>query len=804
MQNNYGVFYPYESFNVGQRFFFFNNLKDHVTTINSSNNKNGSQLASEVSATLNQNLPRLDPSTTEGMEQIKNVLAFLASTIEYERSQEQIYYQKYLSDADLPLELKQRFEKIFSSGDKPFDYIEFINLINILHDGIDKYKTILNYEVNRLEQLQEVIDEYLNNPEEHFTGYTTKAEGEDKGFYSNFNSFLSRRSYRTHGIKYKSVQGTSTLSNALQKQLVSAVTNLWQDKKWQQQVVELLNKLAFNEPINQSTMRVFSTMLLNETLPKMQDSIIEFLNAKKLFSSESNYSNVLIDVNNLKNVIKDAANDYVDKLTSGNDPSAALRFISTLKNQVNSNELALDNDSKRYLRVVDPVGIKKKNHEEIAVISDEVMKILSSLIKDKKQRPATNKKAIVEQFIQLYGDPKLIEFKEGKYNAKNAVELIKSYIPTMESVVEFHIAAKDNLVSEALAGGNRKYLQQFAGEFVIEKFETAGGYQKADTFGIVNEDVGRIVMSLNHSALERYFSSITQQITQSYMDAIEIQINPIKAGKEIFDEKKFRQELGFQAKEFSIEAETERRLIFLKKRCLELKKSMKNTATEDQIEKAITAMKSTIQISSTVKSYNKYNNHDGFHGGSLGGTVEHQLRNIYKMYQYGGVDLPDLEWLIFAVYNTGNNMLGAHLKEPLENILSSVAGMLLFDDAGEQALYIKSQLDQRIPSGSSRFLHLYHLNDFYFPSSYILQLTYNGLLKAYNLLETDAAKFMSLSSTQSTSNGARIHIINEVGTPSNGDTWQSFFDNNKDKVSVNIVFLAGLLDIIQILNESMK
>ena len=53
------------------------------------------------------------------------------------------------------------------------------------------------------------------------------------------------------------------------------------------------------------------------------------------------------------------------------------------------------------------------------------------------------------------------------------------------------------------------------------------------------------------------------------------------------------------------------------------------------------------------------------------------------MYQYGGVTIPDLNWLIFAVYNCGSDMLGAHLKDPLENALSSVAGMLLFDDAGE-------------------------------------------------------------------------------------------------------------------------
>ena len=740
------------------------------------------------------------------MEQIENILFFLAQTIEFEREQEIAYYQKYFLSANIPQPLKERFTKIFSPEEgAAFDYIEFINLINILHDGIDKYKTILNYEVNRLEQLQEVIDEYLSNPEEHYTGYGKKEEEEDKGFYSNFNSFLSRRSYHTHLIKYKSVQGTSTLSNALQKQLISAVTSLWNDAKWQQQVINSLNTLAFNKPINKNTIRIFSTMILNETLPKMQDEVTKFLDSKKIFSQNSNYSNVLIDVNNLKNVIRNAASDYVDKLHAGSDPEAAIRFITTLKNQIGkNNNLNLDNDSKRYLRIIDPVGIKTKNKEEIVTISDEVMKILASLIKKKEQKPATSKKAIIDQFVQLYGDPNIIDIKDNNYTAQDAVTLIKSHIPQMDSIIEFHIAAKDNLVSEALAGGNRKYLQQAAGKFAIEKFETAGGYQKADTFGIVNEEIGKITMNLNEQALEKYFNTISSQITQSYMDAIEIQINPIKAGKEIFDEKEFRKSKGFQAKEFSIEAETERRLIFLKKRCIDLRKSMKDTATEDQIEQAITALKNTIQISSTVKSYNKYNNHEGFHGGSLGGTVEHQLENIYKMYQYGGVSIPDLDWLIFSVYNSGKDMLGEYLKDPLENVLSAVAGMLLFDDAGEQALYIRSQLDEKIPKGSSRFLHLYHLNDFYFPSSYILQLTYNGLIKAYNMLNTAAADFAREASTQSNSRGARISIINNVSKPSSDVSWEDHFNNNKGNVSVNIVFLAGLLDIVQILNESMS
>lgn len=68
MKNNYNVWYPYDSFDIGQRFFFFNNLRSHTNTENSANNKSGADLATAVSGALNKELPRLDPSTSEGME----------------------------------------------------------------------------------------------------------------------------------------------------------------------------------------------------------------------------------------------------------------------------------------------------------------------------------------------------------------------------------------------------------------------------------------------------------------------------------------------------------------------------------------------------------------------------------------------------------------------------------------------------------------------------------------------------------------------------------------------------------------
>ncbi len=134
---------------------------------------------------------------------------------------------------------------------------------------------------------------------------------------------------------------------------------------------------------------------------------------------------------------------------------------------------------------------------------------------------------------------------------------------------------------------------------------------------------------------------------------------------------------------------------------------------------ALEQLKNSFRISTSVKSYDKYNNKTGFHGGSLGGTVEHQIENIQHMFQLGGITIQDVDWLIFAVYNSGPHLLGSSIKKDLEHFFSILAVSLMFDDAGEQATYIKNQAEN-LSDIKPNYLHLFLLNGTYFPLSYIL------------------------------------------------------------------------------------
>lgn len=810
MNNNFNVWYPYENFDPSSKhfFFFFNSLEEQKDTTNSANQKSGADLYRQVKDYLYGNLNNFSPSTNEGLEKIKNVLSFLQRTIEYERAQEIAYYKKYFDRTELTPELKKIFSTVFNpeSPQSKFDYTKFINIINILHMGADKYKTVLSYEINRLDQLQDMIDQFLTLPENEqwIKSTVTNEESEDKGFYANFNNYLKIQGKH-------SLISTKTISNALQAKMVETIPEIWNSKEWKELIASKLKQMAFKKTVNNDIIMILSAELLNLAMPAIEDAAFKQLKEKS-FNTSYNFNKVVLDKNKLKEVVTFEAKQYLDTITLTSDKTAVHRLITKLEKQTANDTINLDNDTKRFLQWVIPITEgKNKNGEEIIKIADSTEKILKGLIKDKGKIPQKRREDIIQQFLDLYGDPSNYDIINNKWNLSYVKELISSQLKgKTEPYIRFHIASKDNLESEIFAASNNDYLINKTEEVFIQKIDLAGGYQKADTYGIINEELGTLILNLDEGKLSNRMIALCDNITKSYMDSIEIQPKNqvIKIGKTIlFDEQKFRKSNGFSEKEFSIEAETKRRLAYLKKRILNLRQKLKDEgATTQKIEEAVQLLKNTVQISSTVKSYNKYNNKTGFHGGSLGGTVERQLDNIMQMYSYGGITIGDKDWLTLAVYNSGPDMVGSDLKTPLENIFSTIAGMLLFDDAGEQALYIQSKLDSTITTGSSNFLHLYNLNNVFLPSSYVLQLTYNHLVKIYGILDAEFNKFKNQSITPagSKTEGAKITIENNVKESEYSTDWNNFFQENKKNVSLNIVFLAGFLDIIKEINKAMS
>lgn len=797
MGNNYGINYPYESFNMGQKFFFFSSLRDKTSLENSTNNKNGADLANEVSGALSQGMSDISQESEQGAILITQVLDFLQKIIEYERGQELTYFKEKFEKADIPQSLKNEFQSLFSSSNGSFNYPQFINLINILYDGVDNYQKLLKYEGDRLRQLNKLIDAYLADDKEHYTR-TRENPHADLGFYANFRDYANR-------TKNYWANDTRTFSNNIQKVIADTITSLWNSTSWITNIENFFNK-HFGDKVSQRNVQQLLTInLMNQVMDKIRNAVLNEINNDK-----QNISKKIINKTVLQDIVRSAATNFLNEINSEENSEASINFLSNLESQITALEKkSLDNNTKRFLKIVDPITYtKRKDGSEIIKIAEDVKNLMIQEIRKKggKANKNTKNKELIDLFLQKYTNPDDYQLKN---NPEEIVQIINKFSASSLPIIDFYIAGKDNIISEAFATGNLEKLGK--SPYVISSIGLEGGYQKADVFGIENIPIGAFICSLNNENLKQVAANLTEQITREFFESTEIQPKSSIKDKDFFNEILYRKNHNFGDTEFSIGAETKRRLATLKKMCIEAEEKLKQEgATEEQINTFLKNIKDTIQISTTVKSYDKYQNKEGFHGGSLGGSVENQLQNIYKMYSYGGITLPDIEWMTFAVYNSGANLLGSENKGPIENILSAVAGMLLFDDAGEQALYVKSQTDNFISPGSSKFLHLYYLNDFYFPSSYILSLTYNGLFKAYNLLQDQIGKptsFLGNFKKESPVNGAKVTIQNNIAEPVLTDQesdWSSFFSANAKGVNINIVFLAGLLDIIDILNSSLK
>jgi len=101
-----------------------------------------------------------------------------------------------------------------------------------------------------------------------------------------------------------------------------------------------------------------------------------------------------------------------------------------------------------------------------------------------------------------------------------------------------------------------------------------------------------------------------------------------------------------------------------------------------------------------VKHSDYYLNDFGFHGGSLGSGLYEQITNINRMAELGGITTADRDWLIFAVMNCGQGLIGASLKPTLESYFSTFASLLMFRSGSELAKQVQQQANNLIKSSS--------------------------------------------------------------------------------------------------------
>lgn len=99
----------------------------------------------------------------------------------------------------------------------------------------------------------------------------------------------------------------------------------------------------------------------------------------------------------------------------------------------------------------------------------------------------------------------------------------------------------------------------------------------------------------------------------------------------------------------------------------------------------------------------------------------------------------------------------------------------------------------QIEHTTPQFIHLYHLNNLYIPSSYVLQKTYEAMKEVVN----------DLTSSMKTS-GVKATINNNVSEEPGEIDFNAFFNAHKGEVTITLTFLAGFLDLVNSINNAIN
>lgn len=162
---------------------------------------------------------------------------------------------------------------------------------------------------------------------------------------------------------------------------------------------------------------------------------------------------------------------------------------------------------------------------------------------------------------------------------------------------------------------------------------------------------------------------------------------------------------------------------------------------------------------------------DEFHGGSAGPNLGEQLAKIQLLSSTGQFSMPSINWLQALVINSGPGMIAANSKNALEEYLSIFVSFLLFNDFQTIAEDATKKLAENFPKSGVHQLHIFSLQNNYYPLSYLLQLTYERISGALSTVQVDS--------------GAQATITGYVSQPTL--TLTSTYYNSKKKENVTSI-----------------
>lgn len=454
------------------------------------------------------------------------------------------------------------------------------------------------------------------------------------------------------------------------------------------------------------------------------------------------------------------------------------------------------------------IGIINERARELG-INLQTTKHINSAINAIKTQTSRNIKALLDAYIK--GD-KIIKDKSSKQ--------ISDMVEVALTKISVHISAPTE--AEIIEGlqfsmrGNSLVLQwtgpsNVKNDFVVIDVNLPeGGDFKItvkDLFGEMKTEVEEIVEKQIEKAQEEVATTVGQNLT-SIAETFAKQ-QKYNQHKEIAKEAN-KQKDDFLALEENYEKLLSEDMPNLKS-LLKRLDDLYGPGSEKALEKKQALLKTFYNFfyqSSTTKTYNNFLNTMGFQGGSIGPNITAQIEKINEMFAEAGGQLSktDEEWLIGAVINCSHfSVMGDAQRQDIEYYLGALATLTLFDEAAFEQSIITQMKDASKRNASMSIFHLYRLNGLYYPGSFVLKQARDSLAIYIN----------QIIETVTTVRHGGIGIIGGGLTPNDlpnkgllipedYNPWETVSGKAQENASIKVLFLAGLLDTLNAIQEKMN
>ena len=190
-----------------------------------------------------------------------------------------------------------------------------------------------------------------------------------------------------------------------------------------------------------------------------------------------------------------------------------------------------------------------------------------------------------------------------------------------------------------------------------------------------------------------------------------------------------------------------------------------------------------------------------FHGRDM--QALNMLDDLYSIADLDEVKLLDKDALKGVLLNLSDLAAAGFMRPTVENYFSIFAGMLMFSDIRNMALEVAKSAQQQVSYSSTKNIHLYLLNDTYYPASLILTQVYQALSSGVNSISVKdgiKAKINVKEATRSiASYVASLQAARDLGLPSPYDPedWDIMAEIVSAGTKIQLSFLSSFLNFTE-------